>query len=309
MYSTAVQFEELPADIRHELEWIIEDKVGGPPVVHDLEGAGGESNEVDANDIAPPRRSRTPDTVARGGKSGSRRRVLIEKVSPNCPIDPRSEGAGTRPSSSAVDSDATGETANFAMSVEIKMAPIETDPPKPVIETPELETEAPELETDALDLEAEAPELETDAPELETDALELETETRKIATDPNAERRTTARHPYGAKVPAFGNRALRVLVGRDLGMGGMRIAHHPDLEVGDRLNLAIYGAAGEEPFLVWGTIARSEGENGMALVFDPVHSVIAEKLEKLVATLPAVESLHDDEAAAMGTVLTEILNE
>jgi len=117
------------------------------------------------------------------------------------------------------------------------------------------------------------------------------------------------RHPYGAKVPAFGNRALRVLVGRDLGMGGMRIEYHPDLEVGDRLNLAIYGAAGEEPFLVWGTIARIEGTDGMALVFDSVHSVIAEKLEKLVATLPAVESLHDDETAAMGTVLTEILNQ
>jgi hypothetical protein len=181
------------------------------------------------------------------------------------------------------------------MSVDVKMAPIETQPPEP-------ETEASELETDA-------PELETEAPELETDAPELETETPEDATDPNAERRTTPRHPFGAKVPAFGNRALRVLVGRDLGMGGMRIESHPDLEVGDRLNLAIYGAAGEEPFLVWGTVARSEGTNGMGLVFDPVHAIIAEKLEKLVASLPAVESLHDDETAAMGTVLTEILNE
>ena len=62
-------------------------------------------------------------------------------------------------------------------------------------------------------------------------------------------------------------------------------------------------------FLVWGTISRCEGVDGMAVVFDAVHSVIAEKLEKLVAALPAVESLHDDEAAAMGTVLSEILNE
>jgi hypothetical protein len=35
--------------------------------------------------------------------------------------------------------------------------------------------------------------------------------------------------------------------------------------------------------------------------------VIGEQLEKVVAGLPAVESLHDDEAAAMGTVVTEIL--
>ena len=145
-----------------------------------------------------------------------------------------------------------------------------------------------------------------DAPEPETEAPE---DTPNDASGSGEERRTTARHPFGAKVPAFGNRALRVLVGRDLGMGGMRIEYHPDLEVGDRLNLAIYGAAGEEPFLVWGTISRSEGTDGIAVVFDPVHSVIAEKLEKLVATLPAVESLHDDETDAMGTVLTEILNE
>jgi hypothetical protein len=45
----------------------------------------------------------------------------------------------------------------------------------------------------------------------------------------------------------------------------------------------------------------------MALVFDQVHPRIAEQLEKVVADLPAVESLHDDEAQAMGTVITEIL--
>jgi hypothetical protein len=45
----------------------------------------------------------------------------------------------------------------------------------------------------------------------------------------------------------------------------------------------------------------------MALVFDEVHAQLAEQLEKVVADLPAVESLHDDEARAMGTVVTEIL--
>jgi hypothetical protein len=102
---------------------------------------------------------------------------------------------------------------------------------------------------------------------------------------------------------------LRVLVGRDLSVGGMRIESNPSLEVGDRLHLAIYANASEEPFLVWGTILRSDGRGGTAVVFDPVHPSIAKQLEALVASLPAVESLHDDEAAAMGTVLTEIINE
>ena len=112
-----------------------------------------------------------------------------------------------------------------------------------------------------------------------------------------------------AKVPAFGTRALRVLVGRDLSVGGMQIESNPDLEVGDRLHLAIYGDASEEPFLVWGTILRSDGRGGTAVVFDPVHPSIAKQLEALIASLPAVESLHDDEATAMGTILTEIINE
>jgi hypothetical protein len=123
------------------------------------------------------------------------------------------------------------------------------------------------------------------------------------------DRRASPRHPYAAKVPAFGTRALRVLVGRDLSVGGMRIESNPDLEVGDRLHLAIYGNASEEPFLVWGTILRSDGRGGTAVAFDPVHPSIAKQLEALVASLPAVESLKDTEAQAMGTVLTEIINE
>lgn len=121
------------------------------------------------------------------------------------------------------------------------------------------------------------------------------------------ERRRSRRGSYGKKVPAFGSRALRVLVARDLSQGGMRVERFPGLEVGDRLHLAIYGPADQEPFLVWATVTRDDGARGMALVFDKVHPRLAEQLEKVVADLPSVESLHDDEVGAMGTVVTEIL--
>jgi len=121
------------------------------------------------------------------------------------------------------------------------------------------------------------------------------------------ERRRSRRGSYEKKVPAFGTRALRVLVARDLSQGGMRVERFSGLEVGDRLHLAIYGAADHEPFLVWATVHRDDGANGMALVFDEVHAQLAAQLEKVVADLPSVESLHDDEAHAMGTVVTEIL--
>jgi hypothetical protein len=121
------------------------------------------------------------------------------------------------------------------------------------------------------------------------------------------ERRRHRRASYEKKVPAFGTRALRVLVARDLSQGGMRVERFSGIEVGDRLHLAIYGAAEHEPFLVWATVHRDDGPQGLALVFDPVSPQLAEQLEKVVADLPAVESLHDDEARAMGTVVTEIL--
>ncbi len=123
------------------------------------------------------------------------------------------------------------------------------------------------------------------------------------------ERRVLARSTYELTVPAFGKRALRVLVGRDLSVGGMRIERLHALEVGDRLHLAIYGSPEEAPFLVWGTVVRDDGEAGMGVVFDPVEPPIARRLERLVTSLPAVESLRDGEVEAMGTVMTEILAE
>jgi hypothetical protein len=109
-------------------------------------------------------------------------------------------------------------------------------------------------------------------------------------------------------VPAFGNRALRVLVGRDLSVAGMRIEAQPELALGDRLHLAIYGEAGEEPMLVWGRVDRDDGRLGHVILFEPLDAALAARLEAVVNTLPAVESLHDSEAEAMGTVVTEIVD-
>jgi hypothetical protein len=121
------------------------------------------------------------------------------------------------------------------------------------------------------------------------------------------ERRVQPRAAYELTVPAFGKRALRVLVGRDLSVGGMRIERLPALEVGDRLHLAVYGSPEEAPFLVWGTVSRDDGDSGMGVVFDLLEPEIARRLERLVTSLPAVESLRDGEVEAMGTVVSEIL--
>jgi hypothetical protein len=121
------------------------------------------------------------------------------------------------------------------------------------------------------------------------------------------DRRRSPRGAYWRRVPAFGDRAMRVLVARDLSIGGMRVERPVGLALGDRLHLAIYGCAGEAPTLVWATVARDDGADGFALVFDDVAPETAKRIEKVLVGLPAVESLHDDEARAMGTVVTEIL--
>ncbi|MBW2691288.1 MAG: PilZ domain-containing protein [Deltaproteobacteria bacterium] len=295
MYSAAVQFENLSSDLRNELEWIIEDKVGGPPALNTtLKPTQGEAG---ADPSAPG--AKPTYTLKRGEQQRHPvRKALLEKESPALKADPRCEGAASASTSSAA-SAAAGEQEHYPLSVpvDVKMA----RPEKTVQEPVEEIAAQPPVRPIAQPVEPIAQPVEPIG-----QSVEPVEQAPSISAD---DRRATPRHPYAAKVPAFGTRALRVLVGRDLSVGGMQIESNPDLEVGDRLHLAIYGDASEEPFLVWGTILRSDGRGGTAVAFDPVHPTIAKQLEALVASLPAVESLQDTEAEAMGTVLTEIINE
>jgi hypothetical protein len=167
----------------------------------------------------------------------------------------------------------------------------------------------PELESGTRSMRSDEEEKPLESAEIEKRPATALSEHRVTETAPGSprDRRRGRRAAFAAKVPAFGSRALRVLVGRDISAHGMRVEASPDLAIGDRLHLAIYGDPGEEPFLVWATVARDDGEKGVAITFDDLHPVVATQLEKLVAALPAVESLHDDEAEAMGTVISEIL--
>jgi hypothetical protein len=121
------------------------------------------------------------------------------------------------------------------------------------------------------------------------------------------DRRHQTRGAYSQTIPAFGERALRVLVGRDLSVRGMLVEPHPDLWIGDHLQVAIYGAPNDPPMMIWGHVDRSDGDRGVLILFDPLDAETQACLERLVASLPAVESLRDSEAEAMGTVLGEIL--
>lgn len=168
----------------------------------------------------------------------------------------------------------------------------------------------PAMESDGDSMRRDAEEKPLQSAETYARTVEAASDLRppEPAADSVQDRRRLRRAAFASKVPAFGSRALRVLVGRDISVLGMRVESNPDLAIGDRLHLAIYGDPGEEPFLVWATVARDDGEKGMEIAFDELHPVVAAQLEKLVAALPAVESLHDDETEAMGTVISEMLS-
>jgi len=246
LYRSAVAFEDLEPATRNELEWVLEERVKGPP---SLRSESGDDSSV-----------QWPVLTAALREKGVRIRPddpRVERVPPEKPA-PDDFGSDFSP----LESEDDGEVLSLDVPVDVRL--------------------------DIGD---------------ESDDSGIE----EFSPEAAPERRQGPRVPYARKVPAFGHRALRVLVGRDLSAGGMRVTTSPGLELGDRMHLAIYGDA-KEPFLVWATAFREDGEHGMVLTFDELTPETAAELEKLVAKLPSVEALQDSEADAMGTVLSEVLN-
>jgi hypothetical protein len=135
---------------------------------------------------------------------------------------------------------------------------------------------------------------------------------RASAPEPATNRRQTPRGVFGRRVVALADESCeqrcRVLIGRDLSAGGMRIEPTPELQPDDRFQLAIYGPGQPHPFIVQAIVDRDDDAAGIALRFTGVTADIARGLEKLVACLPDIESLEDGESAGLGAVISEILS-
>jgi hypothetical protein len=116
--------------------------------------------------------------------------------------------------------------------------------------------------------------------------------------------RRTARRGFRSRIAAVTqrDRALRTLVGRNLSAGGMLLEPEPDLRVGDRLALALFGKPGQR-LQVRARVVRSDAE-GLALAFDTLSAPATLELEKLVAALPTPES--GESGGAIAAVVGEI---
>jgi len=277
-YSAAVAFDPLPAEARHELEWVLEERARGPATLQDAsendsKRSPSQDPETDEAPVLDPPETRADDLLHDVAVDVDVRLEVAEDALPEAPLEAASALLGSEPA-----------------------------PPEPVGSGSGLFQDPLPCEPTAAREQASQATFEAPVESVEPKAMMPDT------TALPQERREGHRRTYERRVPAFGDRAMRVLVARDLSMFGMRIESERSIELGDRLHLAVYGSAEEEPFLVWATVERIDGTDGMYLRFDELHPMIASQLEGVVAGLPAVESLHDDETTAMGTVVTEILN-
>jgi hypothetical protein len=127
--------------------------------------------------------------------------------------------------------------------------------------------------------------------------------------DDATDRRSHTRGTYTGPVVASEGPTSRVLMGRDLSAGGMRVERLPGLKMDDTLRLALWGPGQDHPFQITARVMRDDGEEGLALRFEDLETAAAEALEKLVACLPDVESLEDGEARGLGAIISEILED
>ncbi len=113
--------------------------------------------------------------------------------------------------------------------------------------------------------------------------------------------RSLKRASYAKKLTAMERGNAYMVMCRDISERGMRIEPVEGLEVGSRLELAIALSARDEPFLVAASVVRDDGDQGLALHFDWVEPDAQERLQALLAKLPAIEALQD-EARGQGIV-------
>jgi len=117
------------------------------------------------------------------------------------------------------------------------------------------------------------------------------------------------RRRFARRVIALGDEFSRVLIGRDLSVGGMRVDPNPDLAPGDWLQIALHVHAGELPLVVRAEVCRDDGEQGLALQFRELSGEARSYLREMVGSLPVIEapSAERPEGDAVGVVVSEIL--
>lgn len=103
--------------------------------------------------------------------------------------------------------------------------------------------------------------------------------------EPEPERRQAPRRWFGRRVIARGAGRPRVLLGRDLSAGGMRVENAQGLAIDDVLQLALHSHAGGVPLVVSARVLRVSEHGDAALGFLDLTPAQLEALAKTMAEL------------------------
>lgn len=125
-----------------------------------------------------------------------------------------------------------------------------------------------------------------------------------VPADP-ADRRESARRSYERRVIALADGAPRVVIGRDLSLGGMRIEAGAPLTPGEHVRLALHVRAGDVPLVVQAEVVRTDA-SGAGLRFEPLSDASREYLGRMLDALPALAA-PASAAADEPRVLAELL--
>lgn len=133
-----------------------------------------------------------------------------------------------------------------------------------------------------------------------------------VEPEPPDERRERERRTYaGRRVVALGEEAARVLIGRDLSTGGMRVDPTPHLAIGQHLQIAIHAGPGQTPLVVQAEVVRDDGARGFGLRFVGLDDAAERYLAKMVDSLPGPEEAEDaavaEDSAGGDVVISEIV--
>ena len=122
-----------------------------------------------------------------------------------------------------------------------------------------------------------------------------------------SDRRAGERHEYPQHVIALGVEAARVLLGRDISLGGMRVSPHPDVGLGDELTISVHVRAREKPLVLQARVARDEGANGLVLQWSELSADARHYLTRMVEFLPVIATRQGTDEGT-GVVVSEILD-
>ena len=125
-------------------------------------------------------------------------------------------------------------------------------------------------------------------------------------SDTKAERRAAPRHAYKERIVALGVEAARVLLGRDISLGGMRVDSHPDIAIGDELRIGLHMRGRDEPLVVNARVMRDDPTRGSVLQFFELDADVQDYLGQIIRFLPTLEVQEGGDDT--GILVCEILD-